>query len=235
MKLHMFLATSITLLVCQTPGEKAEEAPAPPAKTLTFAQVWALDATYADKLHGVVFHYPSVCQATTQFAYHSPALTRSDSTTPIAGFGYREGGFPREAVAGPYSGTNLEGVGFVYSAAATATDTECESTAASLSDSPKHSNVVIGGRSFSVYETGDAGMSQSIAGSLYATYAKRTCYLFEADVATVSSGVVDGIKPLDPSQMKSIVGNLTDIVNSVRIAPEKRGTPSTSTVGTPET
>lgn len=220
MTLQTFLAASFALLIAQTPGQSASGTSAQLTESLTLAQVWALDATYTDPLHGVTFRYPSLWKATTKFAYHPPALTRSESATPVAGFGYSVGGFPRKANASPYSETNLEGVDFVYSAVAVSTDSDCEATAASLSDSPKRSSVMVGGRTFSVYETGDAGMSQAIAGRLYATYVDRTCYLFETDVATVSSGVVDGIKPLDTSQMKSFVSNLTDLMYSVRIAPK---------------
>jgi hypothetical protein len=232
-KLQISIAALFALLVCQTPCQREEHATTKPADALTEAQVWALDATYTDPLHGVTFHYPSLWKATTKFDYHPPALTRSESTAPIAGFGYSVGGFPRKANTGPYSRTNLEGVDFVYSAVAVATDSDCEATAASLSDSPKRSSVMVGGRTFSVYETGDAGMSQSIAGRLYVTYVDRTCYLFETDVATVSSGVVDGIKPLDPSQMKSIVSNLTDLMNSVRIAPKSTQTKQRSSESHP--
>ena len=117
MKIQEFVATSFTLLlVFQASGQKAGPTSAQPTTSLTLAQVWALDATYTDKQHGVNFRYPSVWQATMQFAYHPPALTGSASAKPIAGFGYSEGGFPRDHIAGPYSGTNLEGVGFAYSA-----------------------------------------------------------------------------------------------------------------------
>ncbi len=188
------------------------------AKTLTLTQVWALDATYTDAQHGVTFHYPSVWQAETQFAYHPPALSRSDEDKPIAGFGYSEGGFPRGRFIGPYSESELEGVGFVYTAEPAASAAECEAKAASYSDSPKHTKVVIGGRTFSDYETGEGGMSQSISGDLYATYAQHTCYLFEADVAMVSAAVVDDIKPLDTAQMSAIFKRLTEIMKTVRIA-----------------
>ena len=93
-----------------------------------------------------------------QFGYHPPALTQSQDK-PIAGFGYQEGGFPRERVIGPYSATNLEGFGVVYSAVATADAAECESKASSLSLTPEHRVVTLHGRSFTEHETGEAGMS----------------------------------------------------------------------------
>lgn len=169
------------------------------------AQVWTLDATYTDRQHGVTFRYPSVWEATTQFAYHPPALTRSVEGKSIVGFGYDEGGFPRDKIVGPYTGTNLEGVSVVYSAVPEASAAECEANAASLSDTPRHSTtVVFGNRSFSAHDTGEEGMSQSIYGTLYVTYAGTTCYRFETDVAVVSPGAVDDVQALTPAQSRAI-------------------------------
>lgn len=50
-----------------------------------------------------------------QSGYHPPALTQYEPK-PIAGFGYDEGGLPREDKRGPYARTTLEGFGIVYSA-----------------------------------------------------------------------------------------------------------------------
>jgi hypothetical protein len=213
---------SLTLLLAvQTSAQDLNQTPAQPATPLTLTQVWTLDATYIDDQHGVTFRYPSAWKATTQFAYHPPALTVSGAA-PIAGFGYSEGGFPRDRIVGPYAGTNLEGVGVVYSAVPAASAAECEAKAASLSDSPKHSQIVFGHRSFSVYEIGGAGMSQSIAGELYATYVGHTCYLFETDMATASPGVLDGIQALTSAELRYIGTHLLGIMKSVRIEPNGR-------------
>jgi hypothetical protein len=211
-------ASLTLLLVVQTSGQDLAQIPAQPAKPLTLTQVWTLDATFTDHRHNVIFRYPSAWEATAQFAYHPPALTLSKAT-PIAGFGYSEGGFPRDRIVGPYTGTNLEGVGIGYSAVPAASAAECEAKAASLSDSPKHSQIVFGHRSFSVYETGGAGMSQSIAGELYTTYVGSTCYLFETDVAVASPDALDDIQMLTPAQLRYIDIHLLDIMKSVRILP----------------
>ncbi len=213
---------ALTSLVHQISGQGSGRTPALPTKPLTLTQVWTLDATYTDQRHDVTFRYPSVWAATTQFAYHPPALTRSDEAKPIAGFGYSEGGFPRDRIVGPYSGTNLEGVGVVYSAVPAASAAECEAKATSLSDTPGHSRTVFGNRSFTVHETGQAGMSQSIGGSLYATYAGHTCYLFETDIAAASPGALDNIQALTPAQSRDIEKRLLDIMRSVRIVPSRR-------------
>ena len=215
-------ATSFTLLLL---GQGHGQAPTLPTKPLTLAQVWTLNATYNDQQHGVTFHYPSSWKAAIQFGYHPPALTQSDEAKPIAGFAYSEGGFPRAAIVGPYAGANLEGFGVVYSVVAAASRAECEARASKLAEETEASeietsSVAFGNRSFATYETGEAGMSQSISGKLYATYAKSTCYLFETGLATASPGAVETIKALTPAQIRFIDAHLLAIMKTVRIVPE---------------
>ena len=216
--LQVLLATSLALLpVAQPSAQGPGQTPSKPAKLLSLAQVWTMNGTYNDPQHGVSFRYPAVWQATTQFANHPPALTQSDAVKPIAGFGYSEGGFPRKQLVGPYGRTNLEGVGIVYAAVPAASAAACKATAKSVSGSPEGLPVTFGERSFSVYKTESAGMSQSISGNLYATYAGANCYLFETDVAVVSPGVVDNIQVLTPPQLSFIDSHLVDIIKSVQI------------------
>jgi hypothetical protein len=216
----LFIAPMALLLVVpQTPGQGNRQNPDAPKKPFTMAQVWTLDATYTDQQHGVTFRYPSIWEATTQFAYHPPALTESVEAKSIVGFGYSEGGFPRDEIVGPYSGTNLEGFGLVFSVVSAESASECEIKATSLSESDEHTRIVLGHRSFSVHETGEAGMSQSISGTLYVTYAGHFCYLFETDMAVASPGVLDDIRPLTTAQSRFIDKRLLDIMKSVRIVP----------------
>jgi hypothetical protein len=220
--LNVLSAASLALLlVVQTSGQGLGQTSAQPAKPFTLRQVWTLDRTYTDHQHGVTFRYPSTWQAGTQFGYHPPALTTSESK-PIAGFGYSEGGFLRDRIVGPYTSTNLEGVGLVYSVVPVASAAECEAKAASLSASPEHSQVVFGQHSFSVYKTFSGGMSQSMSGELYATYASSICYLFETNVAVVSPGTVDDIQALTAAQLHDIDTHLLEIMKSVRIVPSIR-------------
>jgi len=219
--LRTLLPASFALsLLASTFGAGERQAPTRPTKPHTLAQVWTFDAIYTDQQHGVTFRYPSVWQAGTGFGYHPPALTSHEK--PIAGFGYGEGGFPRDRVIGPYSATNLEGFGIVYSAISVANATECEARASTVSETAKHRIVVFGGRSFSEHETGEGGMSQSISGKLYATYVGPTCYLFETDVAMASPGALDDIPALTPAQLRFIDAHLLNIMKSVRIVPRKQ-------------
>lgn len=173
----------------------------------------------------MTFRYPSAWKAATQFGYHPPALTESDVAKPIAGFGYEEGSFPRDHIVGPYSANNLEGFGIVYSAIPAANASACETTASSLAETktPEHRPVIFNGRSFSEHHTGQAGMSQSNSGRLYAIYVRPTCYLFETDVA-VSSGAltIDSVQTLSPDQLRVIEDGLLKIMKSVHIAQNGR-------------
>ena len=154
------LASMALIPVAQPSAQGPGQTPSKPAKLLSLAQVWTMNGTYNDPQHGVSFRYPAVWQATTQFANHPPALTQSDAVKPIAGFGYSEGGFPRKQLVGPYGRTNLEGVGIVYAAVPAASAAACKATAKSVSGSPEGLPVTFGERSFSVYKTESAGMSQ---------------------------------------------------------------------------
>lgn len=201
MTLRTLLSASFSLLLLGSAfSQEGMQTPAQSAKPFTLTQVWTFDATYTDQRHGVTFRYPSAWKAENQFGYHLPGLAQSQ-VEPIAGFGYEAGGFPRERVIGPYSGTNLEGFGVVYSAVATADAAECESKASSLSLRPEHRVVTLHGRSFTEHETGGAGMSQSISGKLYTTYVRPTCYLFETDVAEASMGALEDISALTPAAL----------------------------------
>ena len=195
----------------------ASVATAAAAKPLTLVQLWRLDAIYRDTRHGVTFRYPSVWKAETQFGYHAPALSEAE-LKPIAGFGYEEGGFPRDGAVGPYSATNLEGVGIVYSAQPTDKISACRSMAAGIAGSASYKTVRLGGRLFSLYATGEAGMSQFVAGDLYATYADHTCFLFETSVAAASAKDND-VQELRTEQDRYIAAHLLGIMKTVRIVP----------------
>ena len=216
--LRVFLAASLVLLGAQITGQETARTASQPSKPLTLAQVWMLNTTYADPQHGVTFRRPGTWQAATQSGYLESALAQSDAAKPFAGFEYSEGGFPRSATVGPYTATNLESVGIVYSVVPAATGDACEAIATSVSETPKHTQVLFGGRSFSAYTTASASMSHSISGNLYATHMGSTCYLFETDVAVVSPGVVDGIRPLTSTQLDSIHNHLLQIMKTVQIA-----------------
>jgi hypothetical protein len=208
----------VSSVFVQTPSPHAEQGSERPKKPFTISQVWTLNAIYRDPKRSVMFRYPSTWDEATQFGFERSAL-RELPTKPIAGFGYEEGGFPRDRIVGPYSSTNLEGFGVVYSAVQVTAADKCERMAASLSRVARRGTVAFGGRSFSDYEVGEAGMSQGFTGDLYATFADSTCYLFETDVAWAAAAISDNISALTTAQNDFINAHLLNIMRTVRIAP----------------
>ena len=214
---YLWSARALLCLLVRNSANVTRTDPSPTNKPLTLAQVWTLDATYSDPIHGVTFRYPSAWRPIREFAYHPPVLEHS-LAPPIAEFAHDEGGFPRDEIVGPYSSTNLEAVGILYSTIDAASASKCSKMATSLSGSLKHpSTVSLGGRSFLVFETGKVGMSQSTFINLYATYSNHTCYLFETDVALADEDAVD-LPGLTTSQLRYIFAHLESIMKSVKIA-----------------
>jgi hypothetical protein len=215
----LVFATTAAFLLCQirTLPQRIEPHPNPHKTLFTLSQVWGLDAVYIDRQHGVTFRYSSIWRPGIAFGYWPPALTLSDQAKPIAGFAYQDG-FNQNEVTGPYSGTNMEGVGIVYSAVPATSVRGCDAMAANISGAQDQSLVALGGRSFTVHETSSAGMSQSFSGKLYATYARSTCYLFETGVALGPPPDVASLRWPTPSQRHSIETHLFAIMKSVRIA-----------------
>ena len=205
---------------------------ADPAKPLTLQQVWSLDSTYTDRQNGVSFRYPSIWKPETQFGYVPPGLivylepSGDERLQRVKGFAYEEGGFPRDRIIGPYSATNLEGFGFVYSVLPAASPADCEKKASSAADNPivknsGHRSVRIAGRSYSVYTTAGEAMNQTYDGQLYGTYAGNACYLFETGVATALPGILDNIQALTPAQFHSIDVHLWQMMETVRISRQR--------------
>ena len=217
--MHLLLrSVALVTILVPVAQAKAQQARTQPQRPLTLAQVWKLDAVYKDSEHGVTFRYPSVWKADTQLAYVPPALSIPSDTKPIAGFAYELDGFPRARTAAPYSGTNLEGFGIVYSVIAAQSSATCKAYAASLSETGETHSALLADRSFWVYETFNFGMMQSTSGKLYATYSNHICYLFETDVAAASAEELENIRQLTPAQSNYIDIQLLKIMKSVRIA-----------------
>ena len=202
-------------------------------KPLTLSQLWSLDSTYTDQQHGITFRYPSVWKPATQFGYVPPALTSASGPyenqipSRVTGFGYSAGGFPRR-IAGPYTATNLEGFGFIYSVLGVASKAECDKKAAYVARNadtsrPKLPPVRIAGRSYSVFQIAGEAMNQTYTGKLYGTYNANACYLIETGVATVLPAVVSEIqiRALTAAQLHDIDVRLWHMVETVRIVQKR--------------
>jgi hypothetical protein len=194
-------------------------------KPLTIHQVWSLDATYTDQQHGITFRYPSVWKPATGFGYVPPALTFASGPYEkqilmrVTGFGYLPGEYPRR-VAGPYTTTNLEGFGLVYSVLEVASAAECDKKAAYVAKNAGNTrlpSVKIAGRSYAVYRIAGEAMNQTYAGKLYATYSRGACYLIETGVAAVlPRATINGQLPT-PASVYDVEGQLWRLMKTVRI------------------
>jgi hypothetical protein len=216
------------LFICRSfPAVSAQTADLP--KPLTLDQVWSLDSTYTDQQHGIIFRYPSVWKPATQFGYIPPALTLAagshENQIPmrVTGFGYLPGEFPRRAV-GPYTATNLEGFGLVYSVLAVPNAAECDQKASYVAkgaDNTRLSSVRIAGHSYAIYRIAGEAMNQTYAGRLYATYSHGACYLIETGVAAVVPGAsINGQLPT-PASVHGVAVHLWRLMETVRIFPKR--------------
>jgi hypothetical protein len=214
--MHKAFGASIVFVACCVAAKA--QSPASSHRPLTIEQLWTLDATYSDPLHGVSFRYPSAWERNDSFGYVPPALQN-----PIAGFGYDTGGFPRRDVTGPYANTNLEGFGIVYFAVPSVTAAHCRREAYAVAHGRAHSTVMLKGRRFAVYEVDEGQlMNQSTSGTLYVTYANASCYLFETTVSAASLAVLDDIVGTTEAQDRFIDAHLKLIMRTVRIGVSQR-------------
>ena len=208
------MAATMLLLELQIASAWVQHLPAA-VRSPTAKQLWTLNGRYSDARHGVTFRYPEVWKATTNFGMHEPALTTTDLLTPTAGFGY---GVNSNTPANmPYGQTTTEGFGVVYTADAGA----CAALGATLAKSSLHETVMIHGRTYTTRGTSDAGMSQSISGTLYTTYADTTCCLFEVDEANMASGVNEDERVSTPEESRLLASGLRRVMGTVRIHPHR--------------
>jgi len=188
------------------------------------SRLWAPLKTYSDPARGVSFQYPASWEAATQFGYNPGALS-TDETKLVAGFGFviEQGQGKRIDIVD--GNAFVEGFGIVYSAVPANNATACDGVARKLLDdqpSGKTKHVKFGGITYATYDGSQAGMNQPTEGTLYATFRRGTCFLFETDEATVTMAVFDeddvstrtavAIKP-----SRSISTHLLDVMKSVRI------------------
>ncbi len=188
------------------------------------SRLWAPLKTYSDTARGVSFRYPASWKAETQFGYNPGALS-TDETKLVAGFGFVIEQGPAKQTDILDGNAFVEGFGIAYSAVPANNATACDSVARKLLDdqpSGKTKHVKFGGITYTTYDGSQAGMNQPTEGTLYATFRRDTCFLFETDEATVTMAVFDeddvhtrtatAIKP-----SRSISSHLLDVMKSVRI------------------
>jgi hypothetical protein len=180
-------------------------------------------ATYHDPKYGVSFAYPAEWTADPHLGFY---LETDILAFSVAGSGESEAlmkvGFDN-AADGLYPGTDLNGVEFVYFVASEKTQAACYAGIRGLEDKSqghrKAAGIVIGGVSYLHLKTGDAGLGHGADRDLYAAYAGKQCYLFEAGIHTYDG---DDSKPLTRVQYAALRGRLKAVMRSVRIRPSIR-------------
>jgi hypothetical protein len=178
----------------------------------TQAQAPALK-TFHDAKYGVTFQYPArwASGSEIQFYLGSEILNLNPdggSADPIAkvGFVVKQGD-------ATYSGTNLNGVQFVYNLDPQSNPEACRKRVQDLSEKPMQ-QTTIHGVSYNHFSGGDAGLGHQAAREIYSTFQNEHCYLFEEAIHTAS---MDEVRPLDPAKLKALRNELEAVMQSVHI------------------
>ena len=167
--------------------------------------------TFHDATYGVTFRYPAQWSSgpDVQFYLGSEILERNPdggAKEPLGKVGFVVG------KTGPYAGTDLNGVQFVFNAIARSTEDDCRKRVEDVANRPLLQTTVHG-IAYNHYSGGDAGLGHGAAREIFSSFRDGHCYLFEESVHTVS---MDDPKPLSPSQLNHLHKELDGVMQSVR-------------------
>jgi len=168
---------------------------------------------FHDAQYGVTFHYPARWSAGPDVGFYlgSEIVEQNpDGGThdPIAkvGFVVREGD-------SKYSGTNLNGVQFVYNVVPQSKAGSCRKRVQDLSEDLV-GQTAIHGVPYNHFSGGDAGLGHQASREIYSTFQNGQCYLFEEAIHTAS---MNEVRPLKPTELKVLQRELDGVMQSVRI------------------
>jgi hypothetical protein len=178
----------------------------------------AKSATYHDPANGVSFAYPAQWKADKKLGWYLGTAilhafeTGFDLPEPMTKVGFSN------TDAGPYPGTNLDGVEFVYLLVPNTTKETCYGRLSRFLESSlrSRSTVMIHGVSYVHFESGDGGLGHGAQRDIYETYLADRCYLFEAGIHT---DLGSERKPLTKQQNAQLAGSLNTVMRSVHIHP----------------
>jgi hypothetical protein len=168
--------------------------------------------TYHDAKYGVTFRYPAEWKSGIGFYLPSPILFE-----PEIGQGPARAMFGFNALdeGGPYSGTDLNGVEFVYNVIPRSTATQCRKRVeGNLNSSQRRVETTLRGVTYDHFSYDGAGLGHQVTGDIYATASHGHCYLFEEAIHTIS---IDNAKFLSAAQSKQLRDQLDRVMQSVRI------------------
>jgi len=181
--------------------------------------------TYHDPQYGVSFQYPAAWTADPKMGFYllTNILIRPNGflSDPLMKVGLKGPMNPDHHDDGSYSGTNLDGIEFVYTVLP---QTKAESCYERLKydgvdeDNHKQTNVVIHGVEFTRVIGGDAGLGHGADRDMYGAYRGGRCYLFEAGIHTWNGG---DPKFMASKQINKLRAQLTAVMRSVKIEGQK--------------
>ena len=162
--------------------------------------------TYHDAKFGVTFQYPAEW---TSDAGSPSAIVLDPENGPHAWFGFNA---PLEG--GPYSGTTLSDLVFVYNVFPGSTATQCRKLIGSnLNGVQKPVEATLRGVTYDHFSFAGAQTGHQAFEEIYDTASHGQCYLFEEVIHTASAR---GPKFLSAAQSKQLQRKLDRVMQSVR-------------------
>lgn len=182
---------------------------------------------YRDAANGASFAYPAEWRADPGLGFYmQDDILEPTAVGRVAEQAIMKVGFENRGT-GPYAGTNLDGVEFVYFVVPGGSRAACEGRVRREQDTSQGdrapAGVVIGGVTYLHLRTGDAGLGHDAYHDLYGGYLADRCYLFEGVVHTIAAQAhTSDPTPLTGVQQKALRAQLEAVMRSVRIAPPSR-------------
>lgn len=175
--------------------------------------------TFHDPAHGVTFRYPAAWVSGVAF-YLSSVIQyprpEGGLKPPLAIVGFTVKDTP-----GPYQGTDLTGVQFVYNVVPDRDAAACARRVADVSNRGV-TRTILNGIAYTHYSGADAGLGHGAQREVYSTFREGSCYLFEEAIMTEDvAGAGGQPRALTPAQHRELRRQLDSVMLSVRYAPAK--------------
>lgn len=172
--------------------------------------------TFHGAKYGVTFRYPAHWDSGPSVMFYLGSeilnLAPDGGTVPPLG----KVGFVVNPESGPYAGTNLNGVQFVYNMSPDSTAGECRKRVEDVANSPV-TQATIHGVIYNYFSGGDAGLGHGAGRKIYSTFRGGNCYLFEESIHTWNPDA----KSLGAAQMNRLRRVLSRVMQSVRFERER--------------
>jgi hypothetical protein len=168
---------------------------------------------FHDAKYGVTFRYPAGWSAGTDVQFYLGSEILQLNSDGGAGDPIAKVGFHVKQGDKKYSGTNLDGVQFVYNVIPKGAADACRKQVEEVANNPVV-QTVIHGVTYNHFSGGDAGLGHGASREIYSTLQNGDCYLFEEAIHTAS---MNETRPLDPAKLHALRKELDAVMQSVRI------------------